>query len=43
MIHRPNFQENGRNFKVVMNRQTFFKAKIAGEREEKRGRERNKD
>ena len=37
MIHRPNFQENGRNFKVVMNRQTFFEAKRVDEREGKRG------
>jgi len=40
MIHRPNFEENGRNFEVVMNRQTFFRAQRV---ERERGRERNKD
>jgi len=38
-IHRPNFGENGRNFEVVMNRQTFLRAK----RVEERKGERNKD
>jgi len=33
MIHRPNFGENGRNFEVVMNRQTFFRVKRVEERE----------
>jgi len=33
MILRPNFGENGWNFKVVMNRQIFFRAKQVEERE----------
>jgi len=37
VIHSPNFEENGSNFEVVINRQTFFRAKrveeIEGERE----------
>ena len=32
MMHRPNFGENGRNFEVAMNRQTFFRAKRVEER-----------
>jgi len=27
VMHRPNFEENARNFEVVMNRQTFLRAK----------------
>jgi len=40
MIHKTNFGENGRNFEVVMNRQTFFRAKRVEERKGERGRER---
>jgi len=36
MIHRPNFGENGWNFEVAMNRQTFFRAKRVEEREGER-------
>ena len=36
LIHRPYFGENGRNFEVVMNRQTFFRAKRVEEREGER-------
>jgi len=41
MIHRSNFEENGRNFEVVMNRQTFFRGKIVEDREGEGRRERN--
>jgi len=33
VIHRPNFEENGSNFEVVINSQIFFKAKRVEERE----------
>jgi len=36
MIHRPNFGENGRNFEVIMNSQTFFSAKRLEQREGER-------
>jgi len=36
MIHRPNFGENGRNFEIVMNRQTFLRAKRVKERKGER-------
>ena len=36
VIHSPNFEENGSNFEVVINRQTFFRAKRVEQRERDR-------
>jgi len=36
VIHRANFEENGSNFEVVLNRRTFFRAKRVGKREKER-------
>jgi len=36
VIHGSSFEENRRNFEVVMDRQTFFRAKRVEEREGER-------
>ena len=39
VFHRPNFEENGRIFEVVMNEQAFYRAKREEERERVREKE----